>query len=64
VFSKTDKSVLESLVFYLKNAHQMKFSMIAKLVDKDPRVIFTHYKRFVKKSEKINAKNIHKLGGK
>ena len=64
VFSKDDKSTLESLVFYLKTAHQMRFSMIAKLVDKDPRVIFTHYKRYVKKSERNNAKNVHKLGGK
>lgn len=41
----------------------MKFSKIAKEICKDPRAVFTHYKRYLKKDEKKTEKNIHRLGG-
>ena len=42
-------SILEAAVSYLKDHYHLKFSQIAKIVNKDDRTIWTTYKRAVNK---------------
>jgi len=45
IFSNRRLSILESLVIYLKETQNLKFSQIAVLVERDDRTIWTVYKR-------------------
>lgn len=49
VFSRR-LSILEAAVSYLKDHYQLKYSDIARLLDKDDRTIWTTYKRAKKKN--------------
>ncbi|NTV24047.1 MAG: hypothetical protein HGA85_06795, partial [Nanoarchaeota archaeon] len=46
IFAKDDKSILESLVHYLKISHRLKLADISRLISRDIRVIYTHYHRY------------------
>ena len=46
-------AILESIVEYLKDINNMKYSEIARLLNRDPRTIWTVYKR-AKKKRTIN----------
>jgi hypothetical protein len=50
IFSNRNLSVLESLVSYLKETQNLKFSQIASLLDRDQRTIWTLYSRARKKN--------------
>ncbi|MEM4397678.1 MAG: hypothetical protein QW757_03595 [Candidatus Woesearchaeota archaeon] len=57
IFSKEKYSILESLVGYLKEICNKKTSEIAKLLDRDVRVIHVHYTRYkLKQLKKIQNK--------
>jgi hypothetical protein len=45
-------SILESVVYFLKENHSLRFNRIAKLLKKDQRTIWTVYNRAKKKNEK------------
>ena len=51
VFRNTDLTVYESLVFYLKEKHEITFREISFLLDKNERNIWTIYHRAKKKHE-------------
>ena len=56
IFSKDKNSILESLVFYLKSTHELKFSDIGKLLNRDTRTIYIYFDRYnkkIKKEEKL-----------
>ena len=50
IFSDRKLSALESIVFYLHDKHNLKFSQIAVLLSRDPRTIWTVYQRARKKN--------------
>lgn len=52
IFSNRKLSVLESLVSYLKDTQNLKFSQIAVLLNRDQRTIWTSYSRARKKNVK------------
>jgi len=49
---RPELSILEGLVFYLRNAKKMRGSKVAKLLNKSPSNIWTIYKRATKKNGK------------
>ena len=51
IFSDRKFSVLETLVSYLKDHHNLSFAQISQLLQKDPRNIWTVYSRFRKKTK-------------
>lgn len=51
IFTDRDMSIMESLVYYLRK-QGMRNSEIARIIDKDPRNIWTLYSRAVRKKEK------------
>ena len=53
VFQDRELSVLEAMVEYFKEKKQMKYSEIARLLNRDDRTIWTAYKRA---KEKRNGK--------
>jgi hypothetical protein len=53
MFENKNLTILESVVVYLKKK-RMKYSEIAKLLNRDQRNIWTIYSRAIKKIEKIN----------
>lgn len=55
IFSKEKYSILESLVGYLNDICNIKTSQIAKMLNRDIRVIHVHYTRY--KLKKIKIKN-------
>ena len=50
-FCIKDFSILESVVFYLKEKKQMSFHAIAELLKRDDRTIWTIYQRVTKKND-------------
>ena len=52
IFSNRKLSILESLVSYLKDTQNLKFSQIAVLLNRDQRTIWTSYSRARKKNVK------------
>jgi hypothetical protein len=54
IFSKDDKSILESLVFYLKNSEKLRFCDISKILRRDSRTVWIYYRRYIEKTEKNN----------
>ncbi len=59
IFSKDDKSILESLVFYMKDSLKLRFCEISKILDRDNRTIWIYYHRYTAKTKQKNP-----LGGK
>ncbi len=53
IFQDRELSVLEAIAEYLKEKKSMKYSEIAKLLNRDDRTIWTAYKRA---KEKRNAR--------
>ncbi len=53
-------SVLENIVFYLKSKYHLHNSEIAKLLNKDPRTIWTVLYRIQKKAMKTKGKEVNK----
>jgi hypothetical protein len=59
IFSKEDKSVLESLVFYLNDSFKLRFCEISKLLNRDNREVWMYYHRYTAK-EKLLSKGGNK----
>jgi len=51
-------AILESIVEYLKDEQNMKYSEIARLLNRDDRTIWTVYKRAKKKRVNLNKMSI------
>jgi len=52
IFRDRSLSVLEAMVEYFKEKKQMKYSEIARLLNRDDRTIWTAYKRAKEKRNK------------
>lgn len=52
IFQDRDLSVLEAIAEYLKEKKGMRYSEIAKLLNRDDRTIWTSYKRAKEKRKK------------
>ena len=55
IFRNRAFSVLEQIVGYLKDHHQLKFSQIARLIARDDRTVWTTYHRLKKKEKTLNG---------
>lgn len=51
IFTERKFSVLEAIVSYLKEKFELTYSEISKLLNRDPRNIWTIYNRYKKKNE-------------
>ena len=63
ILQNRDVAILESIVAYLKDEKEMKYSEIARLLNRDQRTIWTVYNRVKKKRKKQvkeNEKNKNK----
>jgi hypothetical protein len=58
IFSKDDKSILESLVFYMKDSLGLRFCEISKNLNRDNRTVWIYYHRYIAKT-----RNKVQLGG-
>ena len=56
IFQDRDLSVLEAIVEYFKEKKKMKYSQIARLLNRNDRTIWTAYKRAKEKRLKIKQK--------
>lgn len=56
IFSNRKLSVLESITQYLKEEEKLSLSDIARLLERDPRTIWTVYSRLKKKVKKKHEK--------
>jgi len=52
IFTSRKFSILETIVFYLKNTQNLSFNQISELLGKNYRTIWTVYKRAMKKLER------------
>lgn len=52
IFRDRELSVLEAIVEYFKEKKQMKYSEIAKLLNRDDRTVWTAYQRAKEKRKK------------
>ena len=52
VFADRSLGILESITRYLKDEHRISYSQIARLLNRNPRTIWTAYKSAKRKSKK------------
>ena len=60
IFQDRDLSVLEAIVEYFKEKKELKYSEIARLLNRDDRTIWTSYQRAKEKRDKIKNKKTRK----
>ena len=52
IFSKNENSILESLVFYLKETSKLRFCEISKILKRDTRTVWIYYHRYTAKKNR------------
>ena len=56
IFRDRELSVLETMIAYLREEHGLKYSEIAKILNRDDRTIWTSYNRVKKKRKRKGGK--------
>src|SRR3989338_5030649 len=51
IFADRKFSIMEHIVFHLKTAYALAFRDIAKLINRDPRTVWTTYRRYLDKNK-------------
>jgi hypothetical protein len=57
LFSNRKKSILSILVEYLHDQYTLTFAKIARLIERDPRTVWTAYRRYNKKKKRNAQKS-------